>query len=293
MKSRLVRPSFALPAALLLLTLAPSAAFAQQATLEDVLAKTAQYVAALSDPSRALVCDEEYEHTYFRRMLNSGGRSERLPEGGHRWVAEKVVLATPDDEKSGLPWTEFRDIVTLDRKPVRDGASRLPKLLIEPRIPEVTEALKITRESAHSQTGRLYRAVLLPRLTFVFLHAVNQPRFVFKKGGERRIKGVKTQEVKFQERATPTIFTTSSGKDAPSSGSFWIDPATGHVLSSVLKSADSPAVYTEITISCALDPKTDLWLPASLMERMFDIDTEKELDGTGTFRNWRFVPRGR
>ncbi len=235
MTHRAARVSFTLLVAFPLLALARSAVFAQQASLEAVLAKAAQNAAALSDPSRALVCDEEYEHTYFRRMTNAAVQSERLPLGGHRWVAEKVVLATPDDEKSGLPWTEFRDIVTLDGKPARDGASRLPKLLIEPKSPEVAEALKITHESTNSQSGRLNRTVLLPRLTCVFLHAVNQPRFIFKKGGERTIKGVKTWEVKFQERATPTIVTTSGGQDAPSSGSFWIDPATGRVLSSFLK----------------------------------------------------------
>ena len=92
-------------------------------------------MAAFADPSRALVCEESYEHTYYRRMMNTEGRSERLPEVTRRWVAEKVVLATPAEEKAGFPWVEFRDIITLDWKPVRDGVSRLPKLLIEPSSP--------------------------------------------------------------------------------------------------------------------------------------------------------------
>jgi hypothetical protein len=292
MKRRVARLSFMLLAAFLLLPVAGPAVFARQATLEDVLAKAAQYVAAFADPSRALVCEESYEHTYIRLMVNTAGGSERLPQGGSKWVAEKVVLATPDEAKAGLPWIEFRDVVSLNGKAARDGVSRLPKLLIEPKQPDITEALTLTRESANSQTGRLGRMVLLPRLASVFLHAANQPRFVFKKGGDRTIKGVKTWEVRFQEKSTPTIIKAASGQDAPSSGSLWIDPATGAVLSSFLKNGDSSTLFDELTVTFALDQATGLWLPASLMEKMHDSDDEKEIDGKGAFKNWRFVPRG-
>jgi hypothetical protein len=292
MKHRVAILSFALLTAVLLLSTSRGLVFAQQPTLEDMLAKAAQYVAAFTDQSRVLVCEEAYEHTYYRRMVNTSGGSERLPQGGHQWVAEKMILATPTEEKDGLPWVEFRDITMLDRKPARDGQSRLSKLLVEPKFPNVTEALDATRESAGSQFGRLERAVLLPRLASVFLHSANQPRFVFTKGGGRAIKGVKTVEIKFQEKGSPTIFKAGSGKDAPSSGSLWVDPATGAVLSSFLKNGDSAGLYDELTVTYALDTATNLWLPASLMDKMYDTDDEKEIDGKGTFKNWRFVPRG-
>jgi hypothetical protein len=292
MMRRGARLSPAMLAVFLLLASARGAVFARQPTLEDVLAKAAQYVTAFGDPSRALVCEESYEHTYYRRMMNTAGGSERVPQNTRRWVAEKMVLATPADEKAGFPWTEFRDIVTLDRKPVRDGVSRLPKLLIEPKVPDVSTAMAMTRESTNSQTGRLDRMVLLPRLAAVFLHASNQPRFAFSKGGGRTIQGVKTMEVKFQEKGAPTIIKTSLGQDAPSSGSLWIDPATGAVLSSFYKNGDSSALYDELTITCALDQATSLWLPVSLVERMYDAQDEKEIDGKGTFKGWRFTPRG-
>lgn len=287
------RLSLALLAIFLLIGSARGAVFAQQPTLEDILAKAAQYVTAFTDPSRALVCEEAYEHTYFRRMMNTGGGSERVPQNTRRWVAEKVVLATPADEKAGFPWFEFRDIVSLDKKPAHDGVSRLPKLLIEPKAPDLAEALQITKESAGTQTGRLERMVVLPRLLGVFLHAVNQPRFAFTKGGNRTIKGVKTIEVKFQETGSPTILRSSTGGDAKSTGSFWIDPASGAVLSSFLRNGDSSAVYDELTITCALDAATGLWLPVSLVERMYDSEDEKEIDGKGTFTNWRSVARGK
>lgn len=292
MTRRVARLSLALLAVFLLFGFPRGTVLAEQPTLEDVLAKAAQYVTAFTDPSRALVCEEAYEHTYYRRMMNTAGGSERVPQNTRRWVAEKVVLATPTEEKAGFPWLEFRDIVSLDKKPARDGVSRLPKLLIGPQVPDVTAAMAITRESTNTQTGRLERMVALPRLLAVFLHAVNQPRFAFTKGGNRTIKGVKTIEVKFQETGSPTILRSTTGGDAKSTGSFWIDPASGAVLSSFLKNGDSSALYDELTITCALDPATNLWLPVSLVERMYDSEDEKEIDGKGTFTNWRFAPRG-
>jgi hypothetical protein len=153
------------------------------------------------------------------------------------------------------------------------------------------EATKITRETSSTQFGRLDRAVLLPRLTCVFLHAANQPRFVFKKGGERTIQRVKTWEVKFQEKTSPTIISSTNGKDAPSTGSFWIDPATGHILASLLKNGDSSALYDELTVTYARDQTTGLWLPATLADKTTDAEEGRELEGKGTFANWRVVPR--
>ena len=291
--SRVARLPLAMLAVFLLLASARGAVFAQQPTLEDLLAKAAQYVTAFTDPSRALVCEEAYEHTYYRRMMNSAGGSERVPQNTRRWVAEKIVLATPAEDKDGFPWTEFRDIVSLDKKPSRDGVSRLPKLLVEPKIPDITAATAITRETTNTQTGRLDRMVLLPRLPAVFVHAANQPRFTFTKGGGRTLLGVKTIEVKFQEKGAPTIIKTSLGNDAPCSGSLWIDPATGAVLASFLKNGDSSALYDELTTTYALDQATSLWLPVSLVEKMYDSEDEKEIDGKGTFKGWRFAPRGK
>ena len=42
-----------------------------------------------------------------------------------------------------------------------------------------------------------------------------------------------------------------------------------------------------------LDQATSLWLPVSLVEKMYDSQDEKEIDGKGTFKGWRFAPRGK
>ena len=291
MTRRVSVPALALAAALLIGMSARVQPFAQQPTLPDVLARAAQYVTAFADPSRILVCEERYTHTLLRVMINTNGGVERNPLGGHDFVAELAVAATPGDEKSGFPWLEFRDILTLDAKPAHGGGSRLGTLATQPFGVAGPEALKITKETSSARTGRLGRAVLLPRLTFLFLHAANQPRFAFKKGGERTLQGVRTWEVKYQEKTAPTIIAASNGKDAPCTGSFWVDPATGQVYLSLLKNGDSSALYAEMTVTYALDQATGLRLPASLDEKTVDTDESQEGTASGTFKQWRVVPR--
>jgi hypothetical protein len=67
--------------------------------------------------------------------------------------------------------------------------------------------------------GLFLRAGTLPHAAVVFLHAANQPRFEFKKGSEKTIDGVKTWEVRYVEKARPTI-SMAGQTPAPCTGSF-------------------------------------------------------------------------
>ncbi len=277
-------------AALAVLSSPVTTVTAQEPTLADVLALSAKYVSAYADPTRLIVGEERYKHDFLKFIMNISGSGEYLPQGGHQWTGELVIAASPGDEKNGLPWLEFRDILTLDGRPARDGVSRLGILATKPMAVAGPEAMKYTRDSSDSQQGRFSRAVLLPRLGFVFLHAANQPRFAFRKAGERKIDGVKTWEVKYQENGAPTILFTTESTNAPSSGSFWIDPATGQVLQSSLKSADSSALYDEMTVTYALDKTTGLRLPATMQHQTFDNEESRRVQGKATYSKWRFVP---
>jgi hypothetical protein len=136
------------------------------------------------------------------------------------------------------------------------------------------------------------RAPMLPRLAVLFLHTANQPRFAFKKAGERSFKGVRTWEVRFEETARPTIIGLTNGDlAAPASGAFWIDPATGRVLQSLLKHGDKPTVYDEITVTYGLDAGTGIWLPLQLKDRTAIEDVEEFVEGVATFTKWRAASR--
>jgi hypothetical protein len=276
-------------------------------TLAEVLARAADRATALADTDRILACEERYRQKFDRvravvaqdgvmgHANTVGTRNEVTAEAVDKreWLAEFAILATPANEDAGFPWMEFRDVVSVDDKPVRAGAPLLKTLQDDLSPAASARAVDVSRSAATLVFGRFIRGVDIPRAAVMILHPVNQPRFEFRKGGERNIDGVRTWEIKFKENRKPTIIRASGDKDAVSTGSFWIDPATGNVRVSLLKSPDSSTVYDEQTVTYREDPATGLWLPAELKERVVDDDAGLRLEATATFSNWRVVPRKR
>ena len=290
------------------LRIPPSASFpgpllSQAPALADVLARAASRAAALADSTRVVTCEERYVQklSKLRAIVGYeysgpvGSRSEvtAAPLDGREWVAELAVLGTPSNEPFGFPWMEFRDVVSVDGKPVGDGVSRLKVLQTDPSDAAGIKAVQYSGEAGRHVFGRLVRAVDLPRAAFVILHASNQPRFEFKKGGEKVVGGVRTWEIRFKEKTKPTMIRASGGKDSISSGSFWIDPETGNVVMSLLKSPDSSDFYDEQTVTYQEAPGTGLWLPSGLKERVVDDEAGLRVEASATFTNWRVVPRGK
>jgi hypothetical protein len=288
-------------AALILLASAPAPINGQQPDLAGVLAKAAARAAELAAPDRMLLCEERYKQLLDRvRSLVGfdvggpvGSRSEVAAVGVDKreWVAEVALFATPGNAAAGLPWREFRDIYEVDGKPRREGVPRLSRLASQPVDVAGITAFEWSQEATVYMFGRLLRAVDIPRAAQLFLHESNQPRFEFKKGGQKTIDGVKAMEIKFKETSSPTIIRASGGTDSVSSGSLWIDPATGDVLMSVLKSPDTKEIYDELTVTYARVPALGLRLPATLTERIIDEPAGQRVQATAAFTNWRAVPR--
>lgn len=274
---------------------------AQEPSLADMLARAAREAAAFADPARMIACEERYKQIAVRvraivGFATSGGvgassQVEGVPIGSREWTAELAVVATPDNEQLGQPWMEFRDILAVDAKPVRNGVSRLGALATASFRVAGPEALTITRETVSLRYGAFGRGALLPRLIQLFFHSSNQKRFDLKKAGARVINGVKTMEVKFQEKTTPTIFGASNGADTFCAGSAWIDPETGRVQLSLLKNGDSSSLRDEMTVTYGLDQATGLWLPKELKDLTIDDEEGTRVEGVGTFTKWRIVPR--
>ena len=291
-------------AVLTLLVALPAATLVsdQPPTLPEVMARAAVRVAPLADATRVVTGEERYAQKlqHIRAVVGFdysgpvGSRSEVTADGvnARQWVAELALLGTPGNEAAGFPWMELRDIVSVNGKPVRDGTSRLKVLQADASAAAGLSAVETSREAANFMFGRLVRAVDVPRAAILLLHSSNQPRFEFKKAGERTIDGVRTWEVKFREKVTPSIIRASGGRESVSSGSFWIDPATGHVMMSLLKSPDSSTVYVEQTVTYREAPGTGLWLPAEMKERVIDDDAALRVEATAAFSSWRVVTRG-
>ena len=72
--------------------------------------------------------------------------------------------------------------------------------------------------------------------------------------------------VEYREVQRKTLIRTSTGRDIPARGRFWIEPATGRVLMSEL-TADSSAVRATIDVSYQSEPLLGYLVPIEMRER--------------------------
>ena len=182
---------------------------------------------------------------------------ERVKLEGRPWVAEFAIAAGPELERLGF---------------AGDSAT--------------------TAQSAQAGLDFLGRPALLARVVALFLHAVNQPRFVFELGGTREKPRVVQRELRFKTRPESANLPSPVGVvTMPTSGSFWIDEATGSVHESMLKFAAFPNQRGSNWMSLAFGAHlaTGLWLPES-MDHYLAWANEAIEEGA-EYKNCRAVPR--
>ena len=69
-------------------------------------------------------------------------------------------------------WVSFRDVLTVNKRPVRDHEERLLKLLQSPQSNALEQARRIARESARFNLGSIIRTMNVPDMALEYL----QPR---------------------------------------------------------------------------------------------------------------------
>ena len=243
-------------------------------TLDDVLKRSAAYVAEFRTRLSGIVAEE----TYRQEITNTA----RIGSGSNaansvRTLRSDLLLVKPTDSDRHV---ELRDVFEVDGTPVRDRRSRLEQLLNGPnadiRIGE------IIAESARYNIGKVQRTINTPLMALIFLDAANQRRFDFKHVVNARrvftderdraindapVFRVSTEmwNVKYQERRRPTIIAAPNGDSRPARGRFWIDPSNGRVLISELV-VDGGGVIATITVSYQSEPLLGFLVPVEMRE---------------------------
>jgi hypothetical protein len=109
---------------------------------------------------------------------------------------------------------------------------------------------------------------------------VNQPRFKFKRSGNRTPATFTREQtptgafrlatevwiVEYQEQQPGTLIKTADFKDLPARGRFWIEPETGRVLMSELVAANR-SVNGTIDVSYQSEPLLGLLVPIEMREQ--------------------------
>ncbi|HEX6163421.1 MAG TPA: hypothetical protein VFZ31_08650, partial [Vicinamibacterales bacterium] len=244
---------------------------AQTHSLDQVLKRSATYVAEFRKQLSGIVAEETYlqEVAGTERIGGGSGRARTLR-------SDLLLVKAADDDR----YVELRDVFEVDGKPVRHRQARLERLLGEnastDRIGE------IIAESARYNIGNVTRNINTPLMSLLFLDAANQSRFefkqlanpapVFKDAGNQPAPGatvfrVTTEmwTIEYRERRRNTIIKRPDGRDLPARGRFWIDPSNGAVLISELI-VEGGGVLATVTVSYQSEPLMGFLVPVEMRE---------------------------
>jgi hypothetical protein len=239
--------------------------------LDVVLARAAAYVEEFRTQLSGIVAEETYV--------------QQQSPGQRREMRSDLLLLRSDTFPH---WLQYRDTFEVDGRPIRDRADRLTALFRQPassspgasapRSAAAAQAQRIARESSRYNLGPVARTINVPLMPLVFLESDNQKRFRFSRAPDTDRPHVPREEpghfrlttevwvVRFQERGRPTIIRDPLNRhNVPSEGRFWIEPHSGRVLMSEMRS-NHPDVRVEITVSYQSEPLVGLLVPIAMHE---------------------------
>jgi hypothetical protein len=174
-------------------------------------------------------------------------------------------------------WVPFRDVFEVDGRAVRDRSERLEKLFLDTPQTALTDANRISEESSRYNIGPVVRTINVPTFALILLKPAYLKRFEFSKRDDVTISGVRTWRVQFVERSRPTVVRTRRGEDVRIEGSLWIDPISGRLLKTLVKTfgtPDPPILHAPIKadplmlveVTYALSDAMGMWVPETMTE---------------------------
>ena len=249
-------------------------------SLKTVLGRAAGYVSDYHERFTALVAEERYLQRTGPVSRSGAGAIER-----ERVLRSDYVIVR--DFAGANSWLGVRDVFEVDGEPVNADRTRLQSLLGDTTRPLASRVRALADLQAKYNLGDLYRTINVPTLALEFLLPDRQPRFRFKHTGTTLFRGTSAWIVTFEERDRPTIIRTPEGRDIKSSGTFWIDPATGAVLRSELRTGQTPGrpLHSIILVSYSHNARFDMLLPDDMNELYLTGQTR--IEGHATYTNFR------
>jgi outer membrane lipoprotein-sorting protein len=241
-----------------------SLANAQAPTVEALLEAASDYVAAYASKVSGVSLEEQYTITEV-----SGGRMS-TPQR----LSSDVVLLNLDGKVISL-----RDAYAIDNSPMRERQPRIISLLTKPTTETWEQAQAYASESFRHMKHELIARLNEPTLALQFLSADYKNRVTFKLDGKKKLDGIETFGLRFQEpkNKEQSYIMETRGK-ALSSGRLWTDPATGRVHQTELW-LQSGSETVRVTVTYAREATLGLWLPSTM------FDEYQTSERTGEFSN--------
>ncbi len=251
--------------------------------LDTLLERASAYLAEYEKTLSSVVAEERYEQiVQYYLSSAAGGRIASFNTWTRRRKLVSDYLLVKVQGLTG--WQPFRDVLEVDGDPVGDRDTRLSDLFINQAAQAFDQAARIAEESARYNIGGVSRTINVPTLALVFLSSASRYRFDFRIEGGRKIEGIETAGIGYRERQRPTLIRTTGDNDLEASGVLFIDPDTGRVIQTVLRTDDG-SLQSEITVTFRPDGRLGIWVPARMKE-LYKGSSER-IEGTATYAKFR------
>jgi hypothetical protein len=267
---------------------------AQKPSINEVLKRSAWYVADFRKQLSGIVAEETYRQEIVSTARIGGGA------GPVRTLRSDYLLVMPSDADRHV---ELRDVFEVDGKAVRGRQARLENMVMDPAA--AARLGDIISESARYNIGSVRRTINTPLMALIFLDANNQGRFRFRHVEKQTPVFPETRDtaindapvfrvateiwtVEYQEQRKPTIVTAPNGDSRPAHGRFWIDPTTGSVLISELI-VDGGGVIATVTVSYQSEPLMGFLVPVEMRESY--IRNSERISGRAEYSKFRQIQK--
>src|SRR5688572_25449732 len=247
--------------------------------LKTVLARAAAYVDEFREKLSGIVAEETY-------------MQQEIP-GERRKLRSDLLLIRSETFPR---WLQFRDTFEVNGRPVRDRTDRLTALFLQPAASARAQAERIGAESSRYNLGDVLRTINVPVMPLLFLERDVQGRLRFTRAPNAERPAAAPDApghfklasevwvVRFEERERPTIVRDPNNRnDVPTEGRFWIEPDTGRVLMSEIRS-NHPSVRAEVTVSYQSEPLLGLLVPIAMHETYTNVRLSNRTMGRAPWR---------
>lgn len=202
-----------------------------------------------------------------------------LPE--HQVTTAELVMVRL---QSAASWITFRDVLTVNKRPVRDREERLLKLLQSPEPSALAQARRIAQESARFNLGRITRTMNVPDMALEYLQPRHGERIRFETRRNETIDGRPVVVLRFTESAGPSIVRNMAGADLLARGRVWAEPDSGAIVRTELLLEDRVSKGT-CTVEFQIDPRLGIRVPIKMTER-YDM-TGETIDAVARYSDFR------
>jgi hypothetical protein len=279
-------PAAALAAVTLVtVTALATALTASQQVAPDLLARVQAFATQYQRDAPSLVAEERYLQniTYSEadtRGTSWSGNPAPPVTKGREMTSELVMVRLAGS--SG--WVSLRDVLTVDKRRIRDREERLLNLLRSPDPSAFAQASKLAEESARFNLGRVRRTMNVPDIALEYLQPQHAARIVFEAPRKDSIDGVSVVAFRFRERIGPSIIRDAAGGDLLANGRVWADPESGAIVRTELILRDRVSTGT-CTVEFRIEPRLAIRVPMKMTERY--VARGEDISAVATYSNFR------